>query len=83
VHKDLYALHQEVQSVLRHIIELERHMGTVVRNNRSLRRKRIQLGLEIVVADSQVRACGLPFLMIILAVITTMVLNTYKYAFST
>ena len=55
----------------------------IARNDRSLRRERIQLGLEIVVADNRVRARGLPFLMIIFAIITTTALNAYKYAFST
>ena len=59
----------------------------IVWNDRSLRRERIQLGLEIVVVDNRVRlgvrARGLPFLIIILAIITTMVLNVYKYALST
>jgi hypothetical protein len=80
---DSYALHQDVQSVLRRTFELERRMG-IVRNDRSVRRERIQLGLEIVVADNRVRARGLPFLIIIFAIIAIMmVLNAYKYAFST
>ncbi|KAH9010287.1 hypothetical protein EDB85DRAFT_1894350 [Lactarius pseudohatsudake] len=79
-HGDLYALRQEVQSALRRIIELEKG---IVRSDRSLRRERIQIGLDIAVADNRVRARGLPFLIIILAIITTMVLNAYKYAFST
>ncbi len=80
--EDLYALHQEVQSVLQHTVELERHMG-IVWSDRSLRCEHIQLGLEIVVADNWVRAHGLPFLIIILTIITMVVLNAYKYAFST
>ncbi len=55
----------------------------IVRSDRSLHCECIQLGLEIVVADNQVRARGLPFLIIILTIITTVVLNAYKYAFST
>ncbi|KAI9450752.1 hypothetical protein BJY52DRAFT_1227040 [Lactarius psammicola] len=51
--EDHYALRQEVRSALRRIVELERRMG-IVRDDRSLRRERIQLGLEIVVADNQV-----------------------------
>ncbi len=82
MHENYYALHQEAWSALRHIVELERHMG-IVWDDRSLCRERIQLGLEIVVADNQVRAHGLPFLIIILALITTIVLNAYKYVFST
>jgi len=79
--EDHYALHQEARSALRRIVELEKRMG-IVQDDRSLRRERIQLGLEIVVADNWVRACGLPFLIIILALITTIVLNAYKYVFS-
>jgi hypothetical protein len=80
---DSYALRQEVQSVLRRTFELERRMG-IVRSDRSVRRERIQLGLEIVVADNRVRACGLPFLIIIFAIIAIMMVsNAYKYAFST
>ncbi|KAH9015317.1 hypothetical protein EDB84DRAFT_1443510 [Lactarius hengduanensis] len=74
-HGDLYALCQEVQSALRRIIELEKG---IVGSDRSLRRERIQIGLDIAVADNWVRARGLPFLIIILAIITTMVLNAYK-----
>ncbi|KAI9429862.1 hypothetical protein H4582DRAFT_2064579 [Lactarius indigo] len=79
--EDLYALRQEVHTALWRIIEVERRMG-IVRSDRSLRREHIQLGLEIAVADNRVRARGLPFLIIILAIITTIVLNAYKYTFS-
>jgi hypothetical protein len=80
---DCDALRQEVQSVLCRTSELERRMG-IARNYRSVRRERIQLGLEIVVADNGLRAHGFPFLILILAIITVMmVLNAYKYAFST
>ena len=80
---DCYALRQEVQSVLCRTSELERRMG-IVRNYKCVRRERIQLGLEIVVADNGVRARGFPFLILLLAIITVMMyLNAYKYAFST
>jgi hypothetical protein len=79
---DCYALRQEVQSVLCRTSELERRMG-IVRNYKFVRRERIQLGLEIIVADNGVRARGFPFL-ILLAIITVMMaLNAYKSAFST
>ena len=81
-HEDLHALLRDIQSVLQRITEMEKRMG-VSRSDRSIRRERIQLGLEVVVGDGRVRARGLPFLLMILAVITTMVLNAYKYAFST
>ena len=82
-HDDSHVLRQEVQSVLRRIFELERRMG-IVRNDRSVHRERIQLGLAIMVADNRVRARGLPFLIIILAIIAIMMVpNAYKYAFST
>ena len=55
----------------------------IVRNYKFVRRERIQLGLEIIVADNGVRARGFPFL-ILLAIITVMMaLNAYKSAFST
>ncbi|KAH9033083.1 hypothetical protein EDB85DRAFT_1890367 [Lactarius pseudohatsudake] len=44
--EDLYALCQEVHTALRHIIEVERCTG-IVRSDKSLRHKRIQLGLEM------------------------------------
>ena len=81
-HEDLHALLRDIQSVLQRITEMEKHMG-VSQSDRSIRHEHIQLGLEVVVGDGHVRACGLPFLLMILAVITTMVLNAYKYVFST
>lgn len=81
-HEDLCGSLRDIQSVLQRITEMEKRMN-VSRSDRSIRRERIQLGLEVVVGDGRVRARGLPFLLMILAVITTMVLNAYKYAFST
>ncbi|KAI9430147.1 hypothetical protein H4582DRAFT_2064094 [Lactarius indigo] len=52
--EDLYVLCQEVHTALRCIIEVERHTG-IVRSDRSLRCERIQLGLEIAVADNRLK----------------------------
>jgi hypothetical protein len=75
----------KLQSVLRRMMELERHLG-VVRGNkhRYLHRERIQLGLDIIVAgERRGWASGFPFMMVLLIVITVIIPNAYKYAFST
>jgi len=74
--------HTELQSVLRRVMELERRLG-VVRGEKSLRREHIQLGLEVSVAGKrEVWASGFPFMMVLLALITVLIPNAYKYAFS-
>lgn len=74
-------LRAKLRSVLRRMMELERRLGAV-RDNRLLRRERIQLGLEISVAgDRRVLASRFPFTMVLLALIAA---GAYKYfAFST
>ena len=94
VREELYALRREVhsaatgsdakiQSLLRRVMELEKRIG-IFRNGKYLRRERIQIGLDIAVADNRgLRACGLPFLIVIFAILTTVVPTAYKYVFST
>ena len=74
--------HTRFQSLLRRVIELENRLG-VRKSGRSLRRERIQLGLEVSVAgEHNIYAPGLPFMMILLAFIATMAPITYKYVIS-
>ena len=72
-------LRADLQSALRRVMELEKCM----RDNRFLRRERIQLGLEVSVAgERRVSASGLPFMMV-LALIVVIIPGAYKYyAFS-
>lgn len=46
VDSEIMHLRAKLRSVLRRVVELERHLGAV-RDNRFLRRERIQLGLDI------------------------------------
>jgi hypothetical protein len=72
-------LHNKLQSVLRRVVELERRLGAV-RDNKFLRRERIQLGLEISVAGEHgVSAPGFPFMMVILALVVAIIPGAYKY----
>lgn len=74
----------KLRSVLRRVVELERRLG-VIRDDRFLRRERIQLGLEISVAGQHgVSASEFPFMMmVLLALIVLMTSGIYKYlAFS-
>ena len=74
--------HARLQSVLRRVMELERRLG-VVRSDKSLRRKRIQLGLEVSVAEERgVWVSGFPLTILLLALTTVIIPNAYKYAFS-
>jgi hypothetical protein len=71
-------LHNKLQSVLRRVVELERRLGAV-RDNKFLRRERIQLGLEISVAGERgVSAPGFPFMMFLLALVVA-IIPAYKY----
>lgn len=73
----------KIQSLLRRVMELEKRIG-IFQNGKYLCCEHIQVGLEIAVADNcGVRACSLPFLIAIFAILTTMVPTAYKYAFST
>jgi hypothetical protein len=72
--------HAKLRSVLRRIVELERRLG-VMRDNRFLRRERIQLGL--VAGQRRVSASEFPYMMVLLALIVVIISGTYKYfAFS-
>jgi hypothetical protein len=84
VNSEIMQLHAKLQSVLRHVVELERRLGAV-RDSRSLCRKRIQLGLEVSVAGERgVSAPGFPFMMVLLALIVVIIPGAYKhYAFFT
>jgi hypothetical protein len=84
VDSEIMQLHAKVQSVLRRVVELERRLGAV-RDSRSLRRERIELGLEVSVAGERgVSAPGFPFMMVLLALIVVIIPGAYKhYAFST
>lgn len=74
--------HAKLQSVLQRVMELERRLG-VVRDDKSLHRERIQLGLEVSVAGKRgVWASGFPFMMVLLALITVLIPNACKYVFS-
>ena len=74
--------HAKPQSALQHVMELERRLG-VVRSNNSLRRKRVQLGLEVSVAGERgVWAAGFPFMMVLVVLVAVIIPNAYKYAFS-
>ena len=69
----------KLQSVLQRVVELERHLGAM-HDNRFLRRKRIQLGLETsVVGERGVTAFGFPFMMALLALIVVIIPGAYKY----
>jgi hypothetical protein len=60
-------------------MELERRLGAM-RDNRFLRRERIQLGLGISVAGERgVSASGFPFMMVLLALIVVIIPGAYKY----
>jgi hypothetical protein len=52
VDSEIMQLRAKLQSALRRVVELERRLGAV-RDNRSLRRERIQLGLDISVAGER------------------------------
>jgi hypothetical protein len=55
----------------------------VVRDEKSRRRERIQLGLEVSVAGERgVWAPGFPFMMVFLAFIVVIIPHAYKYTFS-
>jgi hypothetical protein len=73
----------KLQSVVRRVAELERRLG-VVRDNRVLRRERIQLGLDVSVAGERgVSAPAFPFVMVFLSLIVVVVPSAFKYyAFS-
>ena len=74
--------HAKPQSALQRVMELERRLG-VVRSNKSLRRKRVQLGLEVSVAGERgVWAAGFPFMMVLVVLVAVIIPNAYKYAFS-
>ena len=61
---------------------MENRLG-VGQSGRSLRRERIQLGLEVSVAgERKMYAPGFPFMMILLVFIATIAPITYKYVFS-
>jgi len=76
-------LHAKLRSALRRVMELERRLGAM-RDNKFLRRERIQLGLEISAAGERgVSASGFPFMMGLLALIVVIIPGAYKYyAFS-
>lgn len=80
VNSESMQYHARLQSVFRRVMELERRLG-VVRGDKSLHRERIQLGLEVSVTG--VRTSGFPFMIVLLALITVIIPNAYKYAFST
>ncbi|KAH9953240.1 hypothetical protein BC827DRAFT_1249697, partial [Russula dissimulans] len=76
-------LHAKLQSVVQRVAELERRLGAM-RDNRVLRRERIQLGLDVSVEGKRgVSAPTFPFMMILLALIIVIIPSAYKYyAFS-
>jgi hypothetical protein len=76
-------LRAKLRSILQRVVELERRLGAV-RDNRFLRRERIQLGLDISVAGERgVSTPGFPFMMVLLALVVVMIPGAYKYyAFS-
>ncbi|KAH9953576.1 hypothetical protein BC827DRAFT_1247691 [Russula dissimulans] len=76
-------LHAELQSVVRRVVELESRLGAV-RDNRALRRERIQLGLDVSVEGKRgVSEPAFPFMMVLLALIVVIIPSAYKYyAFS-
>jgi hypothetical protein len=60
-------------------MELERRLGAM-RDNRFLRRERIQLALEISVAGERgVSASGFSFMMVLLVLIVVIIPGAYKY----
>jgi hypothetical protein len=66
----------KLRSVLRRVMELERRLG----GEKSLRRERIQFGLEVSVAGERgVWAPGFPFMMVFLAFITMIIPYAYRY----
>jgi hypothetical protein len=72
-------LHAKLQSALRRVMELERRLGAM-RDNRFLRRERIQLALEISVAGERgVSASGFSFMMVLLVLIVVIIPGAYKY----
>lgn len=72
-------LHAKLQSALQRVMELERRLGAV-RDNRFLRRERIQLGLEISVAGKRgVSMHGFPLMIVLLSLIVVMIPGAYKY----
>ncbi|KAH9021398.1 hypothetical protein EDB85DRAFT_1895713 [Lactarius pseudohatsudake] len=72
--------HAKLQSVLQHMMELERRLG-VVRDDKSLYHEHIQLGLEVSVAGKRgVWASEFPFMMVLLALMTVFIPNAYKYS---
>jgi hypothetical protein len=72
----------KLQSALRRVMELERRLG-VLHGDKSLRRERIQLGLEVSVAGERgVWAAGFPFMMVLLALVAVIIPSAYKHAFS-
>jgi hypothetical protein len=75
-------LRAKLRSISQRVVELERRLGA--RDNRFLRRERIQLGLDISVAGERgVSTPGFPFLMVLLALVVVMIPGAYKYyAFS-
>ena len=74
--------HAKLRSALQRVMELERRLDTV-RSDKSLRRKRVQLGLEVSVAGERgVWAAGFPFMMVLVALVAVITPNAYKYAFS-
>jgi len=83
VNSETMQLHAKLQSVLQRMMELERRLGAM-RDNRFLRRERIQLGLEISVAGERgVSVSRLPYMMVLLPLIVVIFLGAYKYyAFS-
>lgn len=79
VDSETMQLRAKLRSVLRRMMELERRLGAM-RDNRLLRRERVQLGLEISVAGERgVSVSGLPFMMVFLALIVVIIPGTYKY----
>ncbi|KAH9030047.1 hypothetical protein EDB85DRAFT_1891779 [Lactarius pseudohatsudake] len=73
--------HAKLQSVLQRVMELERRLGVARGDDKSLRRERIQLGLEVSVAGKRgVWASEFPFMMVLLALMTVFIPNAYKYS---
>lgn len=80
VNSDGMQHHAKLQSVLRRVMELERRLGAT-RDNRFLRRERIQLGLEIsVIGDRGVSE--FPFMMVLFAFFVVIIPSAYKYYYA-
>ena len=79
VNSDSMQHHAKLRSVLRRVMELERRLGAM-RDNRFLRRERIQLGLEFsVIGERGVSVSEFPFMMVLFAFFVVIIPSAYKY----